>query len=471
MKVALVSFQFEANTFINAKTYYDDFDICRGVELLPLVPCLDVFSNAGVETVPVLYANAVPGPTLDKDSFLRIAEEIISGVPVDVDGVWMYLHGSMYVEELMSGEFYLCRKLREKLGETAILSLALDLHASIDPRMMDDVNIVCGYRTAPHIDQFETQWRAAELLVKCLRESLIPHPVHVKIPIMAPGEMIMTDYEPMKHVIAKLRSLDLSENILTASFFAGHFWVDAPHNGACAVVTSADNNGKALEICREIAAIYWDNRDKIEFQQPMYSPEEALHEAFSANESPVFISDTGDNATAGSPADNAWYLDFVQSHGYESVLFAGITDKPAVSKCRDVAIGGSVILVVGASIDPSGTKAMLKGTLKSFKTVPTWSSTEGCAAAVIESGSNCVILTEVAVPFIEKAVFDSAGVSFNDYKAVVLKSGYLFEEIAKYTDLSLFALTPGGSYAGICDLPFCNIPRPMYPMDKNARFS
>ena len=52
------------------------------------------------------------------------------------------------------------------------------------------------------------------------------------------------------------------------------------------------------------------------------------------------------------------------------------------------------------------------------------------------------------------------------YEIVVVKLGYLFEELKPYADRELFALTDGTSCVEVERLGLKRIIRPMYPMDE-----
>ena len=90
--------------------------------------------------------------------------------PGGVDGIWLYLHGAMEVEDIGSGELALLRMIREKVGFNVPIALALDFHANNTQELMALVNVVVGYRTAPHRDMRETELRAARLLVHCIEK-------------------------------------------------------------------------------------------------------------------------------------------------------------------------------------------------------------------------------------------------------------------------------------------------------------
>lgn len=50
--------------------------------------------------------------------------------------------------------------------------------------MIEHLDILTGYRTAPHIDVLETIERAATLLIHCLRNKIRPYKAFVLVPIM-----------------------------------------------------------------------------------------------------------------------------------------------------------------------------------------------------------------------------------------------------------------------------------------------
>ncbi|MGT2439612.1 M81 family metallopeptidase [Bradyrhizobium betae] len=84
--------------------------------------------------------------------------------PGPFDGVILALHGAMVTETDDDAEGALLEGLRKRLGETIPIAVTLDLHANVTERMGRLASIMLPYRTYPHIDQYETAFRAAELL-------------------------------------------------------------------------------------------------------------------------------------------------------------------------------------------------------------------------------------------------------------------------------------------------------------------
>ena len=79
------------------------------------------------------------------------------------------------------------------------------------------MNIVCGYRTAPHIDQKETEMRAARLLTQAIKKSTMPQTTVVKVPVIFSGDSFMTEIYPGKNIIAKIEELENEDPDITLS--------------------------------------------------------------------------------------------------------------------------------------------------------------------------------------------------------------------------------------------------------------
>jgi microcystin degradation protein MlrC len=77
-----------------------------------------------------------------------------------------------------------------------------------------------------------------------------------------------------------------------------------------------------------------------------------------------------------------------------------------------------------------------------------------------------VIVTAQRRGFTTVADFTGAGVDPLSYKIVVVKLGYLFPDLIRVAPKALLALSPGASDLDLARLPYRQIQRPMYPVDK-----
>ena len=81
-------------------------------------------------------------------------------------------------------------------------------------------------------------------------------------------------------------------------------------------------------------------------------------------------------------------------------------------------------------------------------------------------GNVDAIFTEKRSAFIEKRNFDEANTDLLSYRVVVVKLGYLFQELKPFADREIFALSDGASCVEIEKLNLEKIIRPMYPLDE-----
>jgi len=120
----------------------------------------------------------------------------------------------------------------------------------------------------------------------------------------------------------------------------------------------------------------------------------------------------------------------------------------------------------GAAVTVPGLER--KGVIKTHGEILGWAKEIIGRCLTVSFGNVDAIFTEKRSGFIEKGNFDKANVDLLDYEIVVVKLGYLFEELKPYADRELFALTDGASCVELSRLNLKNIVRPMYPLEDFA---
>lgn len=470
MKVVVGSLYHETNSFSPVKTCVKDFDITKGRAMIDRVASTSFFRKAGIEIIPTLYANALPSGKMEERSFLELRDEILNVCQKvkKIDGVWLYLHGSMEVENIGSGEGNLVSKIREIVGDNVPIAVALDLHANISQPLVESSNIICGYRTAPHTDQKETQIRAAELLVKCMKEGLFPKPVMFRLPLLITGDIVTTTVEPGRSLIEEVKVVESRDGILYASIFVGQPWVDVPNAGASVVVVAERETDIARKCAGYLAKRFWDLKQRFHFEEESAEPEEAVERAMNATEDLIFITDSGDNTTAGAAGDNAYLLKMLMKKRANRVLLAGITDSRVVNLFKNVRIGESRECELGGSLDKEKSESLvINGRLKGRGKVLGWDGEDAGSAVIIEVEGIDIIVTENRCGFTSPEIIESAGLSLSDYRIVVVKLGYLWDTLRRISKRTILALTPGASCEALEKIQFHNIRRPVYPIDKD----
>jgi microcystin degradation protein MlrC len=473
LKIIVGMLHTETDTFSSVKTRMEDFEVVKGEQVLNKIAVTQLFREAGAEVVPTVYANALPGGTTEKETYLELRDNMVSLIPRDkkIDGIWLYLHGAMEVEGVGSAEADLVSEIRKIVGNNVPVAVALDLHANVADGLVKKANVICGYRTAPHVDQVDTQLRAGRLLLRCISEKLLPEPIIIRPPLLVTGDMVTTTVDPGRLLIRELETTETREGIFWASLFVGQPWVDASNAGASVVVCAEKDPSIALREAKRLAKLFWAVREKFHFEEEAAEPEQAVRTALSAKERPVFITDSGDDTTAGAAGDNAYLLNVLLAEGAEDTLVAGITDREVVFSCGRLKVGDKMEVVLGGKLDKEASESVkieaeLKAKSRISSSGPLLYGDAG-AAVVLSTNGIDIIVTEKRVGVVSPEIIESSGVKIDDYKIIVVKLGYLFDALRKVSKRSILALTPGSANEAIERLKFQKVRRPIYPIDKD----
>jgi microcystin degradation protein MlrC len=467
MRIAIGSLQQESNTLTSRISTYEDFTIYRGKAMIEHVAATDILLRTGCEIVPTLYANAVPGGPLAKRDFLLLANELVSAIPsAGIDGLWLHLHGAMHVVDIGSGEAAILRMIRDRVGPDLPISVALDFHANNTQEFLSLATCVVGYRTAPHIDIDETQQEAAKLLLRILNGSLHPRLGYARIPVVVPGDCVLTAEEPLASIQRRARKLEEEPGMLTCTVFNGQPWVDAPHMGPSVVCYHESDGSKAQQAAEELARMFFEARHAFKFTIEAHDPESALRFAYAAGgERPIFVTDSGDNTTAGAAGDNAFLLKSIVRMDMRDVLIGGLTDADAVRLCERAGEGSRLCLRVGGSIEPASTTCDIDVEVLHVGDIEGWYGEPAGTCAVVRTKGIDIILTANRCAFIRPRIFGKLGLDINAYRFVVVKLGYLYPELAVVAARTILAFTKGTSTERLQDMDMKYITRPVFPLD------
>jgi len=457
MKIIVASFQCESNSKAKLHPTKGDFEYFKGEEIFRKLAVKDIFTKAGIKIIPSIYANALPTAAVTRDIYDYYEQQIVETVKQnpDVDGIYLYVHGSMEVDGIGSGELYMLKEIRKIVKKKCLIALTMDLHANIPSDFGEYADIVCAYKTAPHTDQSESQLRTAKALIYCLENGLRPYTYVCKIPMLVKGDTMLTRYEPLSSLEKETEDIEKDEEVFSANLFFGHCWIDAPNTSASAVV-SAVNKDKAEKIAKYFADKLWATRKEYKFQIEAESSQECVNRALLGKENRIFITDSGDNTTAGAEGENPGILKlFIAKNSDKKVCVAGITNFGMVNEFWNKKDGETVY----------AKDVQAKGKIKSHGEILGWAKEIIGRSLTISFGNTDAVFTEKRSAFIEKGNFDKANVDLLSYRIVAVKLGYLFQELKPYADRELFALSDGASCVELGKLNLKKIVRPMYPLE------
>ena len=487
-RVLVASMHHESNSFNPIVAGEKDFHVRQGADSLrglqgndPLFGIVKTLRDRGYEVVPTLAAGAVPNGEVDRDFYLRLKSEILRMARQardegPIDAVTLDLHGSMRIKELGDAEGYLLEELREIFPDIPLFC-ALDMHTTMTRRMHENCDGFVGYKCAPHTDRFETGVHAARMTIAALEEGVRARSAWVKIPLLIAGEQSSTTVQPMIDLINALRETEKQEGVLAASYLMGFPWCDNEDSSAAVYVT-ADSQDLAEREALRLAKLMWSRRGDFCFQTETYPEAEALDTAFRAVEEghalPIYLSDSGDNPTAGSSSDCTGFLKLIMDDPRTEklrspVLFGGIYDPAATRACKGK-VGQEITLTFGASFDKITTQPITAtGTVEAY--IENWDRFPiHSDLALFRSCGVDIVLAEAHIGYGDPAVFSDLGRNAGEADIVVCKLGYLTDAQAAVAKRSIMALSKGSTNEDLRSLHYTKVPRPIFPLDSDFTY-
>ena len=482
MKRVLVgAMNHESNSFNPIIAGENDFLVLRGAEVLArrkendtLTGILDTLEQAGYEPVPTVFASAVPNGLVDVTFCQKLREEILrmAKAAAPIDAICFALHGSMTDANYEEAEGPLLEGLRQLFPDIPIF-VALDMHATMTEKMHHNADGFVGYKCAPHTDQTETGVHAAKMTIAALEQGIKASSAWVKVPILIAGEQSSTTVQPMIGLIHALREVEHKPGVLAASYLMGFPWCDNPHS-AVGVYVTAENAALAQQETLALADKIWNTRNEFCFQTETYDQQQVLDKAFEAVEkgdpTPIYLSDSGDNPTAGSSSDCVGFLRYLLDDPRTAqlpspALFGGIYDPEATMHCKDK-VGQEVTVTFGAKFDQV-TTAPITATGKVMAYVENWDKFPGNKSdiALLRVKNVDIVLAEKHIGYTSPAVFADLGRDPHDAQIVVCKLGYLTAAQAAVAKRSIMALSKGSTNEDLASIPYAKTPRPIFPLD------
>tara|TARA_B100001250_G_scaffold26696_1_gene22013 strand:+ start:948 stop:2345 length:1398 start_codon:yes stop_codon:yes gene_type:complete len=453
-KIAIGGISTECSTYSSLIQKEHDFRSIENDSILDLVNF--PFEDYNIVVKPIFLKKSVPGGPIDQDFYIKVRNQFLNRLKNEcpLDGVLLLMHGAMFVNGLEDPEGDWIERTRKAVGKECIISVSFDLHGQITDRIVKNIDSFCAFRTAPHVDVKETYFRSAKILSKALSGAEKPKVVWSPIPLLVSGEMSSTFVEPCKSLYQSLDSIDKKKGILDSNLMVGYVWADTKRATASAVITCTDKEN-GIRICNQLAKSYWDKRYDLKFDMPAGNIDEAfkwLPNTFS------IIADSGDNPTAGGIGDRADILKAILSKKLQNVIIAGIASPKTYSQLKSA-----------NKVIPFNIGGMLGGGGPTLKIIPEKLYIKNDCATVDLLGVTLVI-TKYRRPFHYLNDFKQLNINLNDYRLLVVKSGYLSPELKETTSNAFMVLSSGAVNQDIESLKNHNRPVPTFPFQKKMTF-
>lgn len=480
MKVLIGGFVAESNARVKKPCALQDFMMKTGDDVVDALYVRDLFEEAGIEVLPTIYADGRAGGRVTREAFDFILEQFLSGVREhidEIDGMFFFLHGASNVLGLEggSGEHTIIREIRKLVGPYLPIAMVMDPHGNLSQEQADNCQIIRTFRHSPHTDRPDCHRLVAKLFIDLLNNRRDIHPVYRKVPILVGGERSVSLDEPMVSINKLLDEIEADPRILCCSYHIGYVRHDNAKCGASVIVVPQTENDRAYaeEKADQIAAFAWSKRREFHFTGNALEPEDAFQQAVDYPQSPVVITDSGDNCTAGGPGCNTTILKQCLAakdlHG-KRIVFACIADAETALALKDKQPGTHVSVELGANLDELSAKVHLEGTVKATGELHhhygETLSVGTCTTITLDGTTIDVIIAEKAVSFAEDQQYTAAGLNLFDYDLIIVKQGYIYPRLKELAKFSVMSLTDGATNQRTEKIQYRTILRPMYPIDE-----
>jgi len=353
-KVALLGLILESNRFARPATFQDfklltvkrDQDLLEdarsatpsiAIEFSSFVKTMD--ATGSWEPIPILLMASRPLGPICKVAFDAFCDEAISRIDASFDAVYLCQHGAMVAEHLHDPDGFIAERVRSRVGLNTPIVMTLDLHANISDAMCNNVDLICGYRTNPHVDQYDRGQEAAFGLRQMLNGLAKPKVAHVKLPLAPSSITLLTGNGPLGRAIdaGQRRLAESDGRILNVSVFGNFIFSDVPENGISVVVTARDQQDVASNLANELAEIIWKSRE--EFTKALTPLDDAIGMVLEDNRKPVILSDAGDNPGGGGSGRTTEFLSKLIATKARNVLYGSFFDPDLAKEAHCTGLG------------------------------------------------------------------------------------------------------------------------------------
>ena len=488
MKIVIAQMEHETNTFSPVETPWESFGpdgpyignhAYKAMKntRTPIGAFIDVAEKVNAEIVTPVAGFAYPSGPVAGAAYDQFCDLIIDDVKQGCDLIMLDLHGAMVVNgRTLDGEGTLLAKIRG-ITPTTPIAISLDLHANITEAMVDNSNIIVGYKTYPHIDMYETGTLAGELLLRLHRGEIKPIMHWNNIPLLAQTLKMNTSEGAMKEYAERAALSEEKGSVLASSAFGGFPMADIPDAGMSAVVITDNDKKLAQDECTAILEVAWSQKESfIWFDEPL---EDAISQAKTLEGGPILLLDQPDNCATGATQDTMTTLREALKQGLTDIAVGPIRDPEAVSVLIEAGLGSVVTLPVGGktdmpAINKKGEPLELTGVVKNVTNgeyVITGPQFTGVKASmgrtvVFDTGDTEIVITEKLQEPWDQGVFTSVGIEPTSKKYLLLKSRMYFRPV--FLPIAKHSIYCAGVGVGSSDWTIFNyekIRRPIYPLD------
>jgi microcystin degradation protein MlrC len=479
--ILIGGFQHETNTFSPHSADLDAFrhvasfpQLPEGAQLIEQMSGLNVSISGFIERarthghklIPTIWGMATPSAQVTDEAFDFVVGRIVDGIhqAVDIDAVYLCLHGAMVTESFEDGEAEILRRVRQAIGPSIPLVASLDLHGNIPSAMVDVADGMVAYRTYPHVDPARTGERTADLLQWMLDTGKRPAKALLRTDFLIPLVWQCSFIEPAASIYAGMDALE-TEGVLSTSFTPGFPAADIHECGPSVFAygeTQEAADGAAEALFAQVVGARED------WNGELLSPDDAIERAVAGyNGKPFILNDTQDNPGAGGASDTVGLLEALVRLDAQDAVFACLYDPDAAKAAQAAGVGSELQLSIGAGSRQPGhspfTGQFTVQAISNGEFVGTGPMARGRTyrmgpCAVLRIGGVEVLVTSGRAQVLDQAMLRHIGIDPTARKILAIKSSVHFRaDFQPMAEAVLVTVSPGPNVADHTQIPYKNL--------------
>jgi microcystin degradation protein MlrC len=494
-KIAVLGFLLESNRFapVSRRADFDARVWLEGDEILAdarsaaprqgaEIPAFldEIGRHLEAEISPIIVAGAEPGGPLDEAVLRAVLDAVREGLNAlgPVDAVYVASHGAMVGVQTLDPDGTVLEAVRTLVGPDVPIVATLDLHANLSERMAKSADCLIGYRTNPHVDQAEIAREAAIILARMIRGMRV-HMAHIRLPLTPASVTLLTNgpgaYAERVRDAAALT--DPAGAVVNATVLGGFVYSDTPDNGVAVLVTATDR-ALAERECARMAGQLWSDRHR--FTRDLTSIADAVARATAPDAARWILSDSGDNPGGGGRGTSTDLLRALIAARAEGALCGLFIDADLAAEATSAGLGATFTAhFLRAGSDGYGEPfsaeakvvALSDGQVVGRRGLVAGRRVDLGPTAALRIGGVTVVVATKRKQCADPVYFEHLGLDPGAFRTVVVKSrGHFragFDEVFT-PDQVLEVDTKGLTSPVLRNFAFKGLPRPVYPLDREA---
>jgi len=409
---------------------------------------------------------AEPSAPVSQAGYESMRDEILDQLraALPVDGVLLGLHGAMIAHGYDDCEGDLIARVREIAGPKAVIGVELDPHCHLTEQRVRGADIMILFKEYPHTDFADRAEELVTLVLKTIRGEIKPA---MSLYDCGMIDLFPTSREPGIGFVAKMKSLEGRDGVLSVSLGHGFAQGDVPEHGTRVLVVTDNAKARGDALARELGDEVRGKRGI--WYAPYLSIDDAIDAAYAEPKGPVVVADSSDNAGGGAASDNTNIIRRLLERGLTDAAVGPVWDPVAVELCHAAGVGATLALrfggktaaTSGAPIDGEVTiLGVVKNGIQMFGSAENWFGD----GAGIRIGGVDVALISHRTQALGTEIFTKVGIDLASKKYIGVKSTNHFH--AAYAPIATKVLYCDGEGPSPLDArkyPYKKVRRTIWP--------